>query len=85
MAHYSLGKLPADFGWERIVLHSTLADIAIVFGKFAAGKAIFDLEFTNLDKELPSLFNFVRYPNLGWWLIHLITMATVYAVGVKLL
>jgi hypothetical protein len=85
MAHYSLSKLPADFGWERIILGSTLADIVIAFGKFAIGKAIFDLEFSQLDKELPIRFKFLRYPNLGWWFAHLIAIAVVYAIGVKLL
>lgn len=85
MAHFSLSKLAAPVGFGGIVLGTTLADIVVLLGKFMVGKALFDLQFTQLEQELPVKSRFVRYPNLGWWLVHLIAISGVYAAGVILL
>lgn len=85
MADFSLGKLPPELTWSAIFLNTTLADIMVLCGKFMLGKALFDLEFAQLDKDLPIRFKFARYPNLGWWLIHLAAIAVVYTIGAKAL
>jgi hypothetical protein len=85
MADFSLDKLPPDFTLGTIILNTTLADIFILCCKFAAGKALFDLEFSQLDKDLPVRSKFLRYPNLGWWLVHLVAIAAVYAIGAEIL
>jgi hypothetical protein len=85
MADFSLGKLPPELSWSAIFLNTTLADIMVLAGKFMFGKALFDLEFSQLDKSLPIRSRFLRYPNLGWWLIHLVIIAVVYAIGTELL
>ncbi|MBI5778424.1 MAG: hypothetical protein HZA49_03090 [Planctomycetes bacterium] len=85
MAHFSLGKLPPELSWGAIFLNTTLADIMLLCGKFVAGKALFDLEFSQIDKNLPVKSRFLRYPNLGWWLVHLAAIAAVYAIGAEVL
>jgi len=85
MADFSLDKLPPDFTLSTLALGTTLADILVLAGKFMFGKALFDLEFSQMDKDLPVRFKFSRYPNLGWWLVHLAAMAAVYAIGSEVL
>ena len=102
LADFSLDKLPPDFTAGALVLNTTLADIMVLAGKFTLGKTLFDLEFTQLDKELATarpraivqrtirsklsvLFKFLRYPNLGWWLVHLVAIAVVFGIGAEVL
>jgi len=85
MADFSLGKLPPELSWSAIFLNTTLADIIMLGGKFSIGKALFNLEFSQLDKDLPVRSKFLRYPNLGWWLVHLVAIAVVYTIGAKVL
>lgn len=85
MADFSIDKLPPELSLSAIFLNTTLADIIMLGGKFTIGKALFDLEFTQLDKDLPVRSKFLRYPNLGWWLVHLVAIAVVYAIGAEVL
>ncbi|MEK7309441.1 MAG: hypothetical protein AAB038_01325 [Planctomycetota bacterium] len=85
MSDFSLGKLPPELSLSAIFLNTTLADIMVLAGKFTVGKALFDLEFSQMDKDLPVRSKFLRYPNLGWWLVHLVAIAVVYAIGTELL
>ncbi|MEK7449148.1 MAG: hypothetical protein AAB019_06660 [Planctomycetota bacterium] len=87
MAHFSLARLPepADWSLKLIVFETTLADIVILSVKFILGKVLFDLEMTKLEKELPLRFQFWRWPNLGWWLVHLVGIGVIYATGNALL
>ena len=85
MADFSLDKLPPDLTVRAIFIGTTLDDILLLAGKFIMGKALFDLEFSQLDKELPVRFKFLRYPNLGWWLVHLAVMAALYGISAELL
>ena len=81
MTHFSIinFKGPATLG--NIILTSTLADIAILWGKFAIGKAIFDLEYLKSDQDVIAGGRFFRYPNMGWWWVHLFALAAVYTLG----
>lgn len=85
MADFSLNRLPDDASISAIILGTTLADIIILLGKFFIGKVLFDLQFAQLDKELPVRYKFIRYPNLGWWLVHLVAIAVVYGIGAEVL
>ena len=82
MAHESLTHLPKIINIKIIFLNTTMPDIIILCAKFAMGKAVFDLHFTDLEKELPLRYKFIRWPNMGWWIIHLILISLVYAIGV---
>ncbi|MBI4835035.1 MAG: hypothetical protein HY811_09500 [Planctomycetes bacterium] len=85
MSHYSFDHPPKGLSFYSLVFETTLADILILIAKFSLGKALFDLEYTDLEKDQPLRFSFPRYPNLGWWIIHLAAIAAVYAIGVKFL
>ena len=81
MAQFSIVNFKGPLTFESIILNSTFADIAILWGKFSVGKAIFDLEYLKTDKDAAAKGRFFRYPNMGWWWIHLFALSAVYALG----
>jgi len=81
MAQFSLAHLPAQLSVASIILNTTLADIAVLWGKFTIGKALFDLELLKSDTDSAGKGRFFRYPNMGWWWAHLLSIAFVYALG----
>ncbi len=81
MTHFSIVNFSSPVTFTGIFLNTTFADISILWGKFAVGKALFDLEFLKSDMDVAAKGRFFRYPNMGWWWVHLFAMATVYALG----
>lgn len=81
MAHFSIVHLPKPITIPAIVFQTTLADIALLWGKFLVGKALFDLETFGYDPAREKKGKFLRYPNYGWWLVHLAAIALVYFLG----
>jgi hypothetical protein len=81
MAHLSLVHWPAPATAGSIILKTTLADIVILWSKFFIGKALFDLEFYGYDPHKAKKGKTYRYPNLGWWTIHLVAISLVYLIG----
>jgi len=81
MAHYAIARWDAPTSPPDIVFKSMVIDILIVWGKFLVGKALFDLESFGYDPERPKAGLTYRYPNMGWWLIHLAAVSTVYTLG----
>jgi hypothetical protein len=81
MAHFSMAHFQGTVTISGILLNTTLADIAILWGKFAVGKAIFDLEFLRSDTDVIHRGRFFRYPNMGWWWTHLFSLSAIYALG----
>jgi hypothetical protein len=76
MAHFGIVKMNSPL--------ALLPDIAILWGNFFVGKALFDLEFLNnaVDPQpRPTFWRYFRYPNNGWWLVHLVAWSAVYALG----
>ncbi len=71
MAHFSL----AEGSWGM------LPDIAILWTKFCLGKAIFDLETLKADTNTVPKGRFWRWPNMGWWWVHLVGLTAIYAIG----
>jgi len=53
----------------------------LLWAKFAAGKALYNLEFLKSDTDTVPGGRFLRYPNMGWWCVHLIVITIVYALG----
>ena len=84
MAHFSLAHLSGPLTVQALFFNTLLPDILMLWGNFALGKALFDLEVLNTAADpLPPLtfWRYWRYPNNGWWLIHLVTWSLVYALG----
>ncbi len=71
MAHFSFVHAPL------------YAHLAIVTAKFYIGRAIFELAiYSNLDTKPSALgWRTLRYPNMGFWYVHLVVMSAVYALG----
>ncbi len=81
MAQFSIVNFKGPVTAVNIIVNTLLADIALLWGKFVIGKAIFDLEFLKSDADLSAKGRFFRYPKMGWWLAHLFALAAVYALG----
>jgi len=81
MAQFSIVNFKGPLTPENIILNSTFADIAILWGKFAVGKALFDLGYLRSDKDVVAKGRFFRYPNMGWWWIHLFGLTIAYTLG----
>lgn len=71
MAHFSLVRP-----------NNLTPDIAILIGKFIVGYVIFRLEFSAMDAPLHNPgWKWIRYPNMGYWAVHLAVMSVVYYLG----
>jgi hypothetical protein len=81
MAHFSIVHWPAPATLGSIILKTMLADILILWSKFFIGKALFDLEIYGYDPHKAKKGKTYRYPNLGWWTIHLVAISLVYLLG----
>ena len=83
MAHFSVEHWPPQATFSTLFLETLLADIFIVWCAFFIGKALFELNMThetNLEKSRPK-GRFIRYPNMGYWGIHLIGLGLIYSLG----
>ena len=81
MAHFSIVHFQGPVTLASILLTTTLADIAVLWAKFALGKALFDLEFLRSETDAAPKGHFFRYPHMGWWWVHLFAVALVYFLG----
>jgi hypothetical protein len=65
-----------------LTIHAIWPDILILWSKFAIGRAIFCLEVYPPESN-PKVkgWNLIRYPNLGFWFVHLIAWSLVYFLG----
>lgn len=81
MWHYAIAHWPRPVTVESILLKTTLADIALLWGMFFVGKALFDLESYGYDPNRVKKGVTYRYPNYGWWLVHLMVIPLVYYIG----
>ena len=81
MGHFSITHWPNLITVQAVLLNTTLADILILWGKFFMGKSLFDLEFLGYEAAREKKGKTFRYPNMGWWLVHLVTVSLVYYLG----
>jgi len=81
MTHFSVMNRPESLSVESILLKTTLPDIIVLWTNFFIGKAIFDLELSGYDAGRNKAGIAYRYPNTGWWLVHLAGAGTVYVLG----
>lgn len=81
MAHFAIVYWPKPLTITSILLQTTLADIVLLWGKFFVGKALFELESRGYDANAVKKGIFYRYPNYGWWLVHLVVISLIYSLG----
>lgn len=81
MAHYSVTNFKGPLTVTSIILNTTFADIAILWGKFAVGKALFDLGSLKLEMDVVLKGRFFRYPHMGWWWVHFFALTAIYVMG----
>jgi hypothetical protein len=82
MTHFSIQNPPQVWTLQTILLGTLLADIGLLWGKFAVGKALFELELTLNEPDAPMRSGrFFRFPNMGFWFVHVVTLTTVYIIG----
>jgi hypothetical protein len=84
MGHFAIAHWFDPKSSPDILLKSMLIDILIVWGKFFVGKALFELEAFGYDPNRRKTGMTYRYPNMGWWLIHLAAVSFVYYLGNRL-
>jgi hypothetical protein len=82
MAHFTIENPPQVWTLQTIFVGTLLADIMLLWGKFAVGKALFDLDpvISRPDTQI-SRGRFFRFPNMGFWFLHLVTLTAVYFIG----
>lgn len=81
MGHFAVANWSNPTAPQDILLKSMLIDIIIVWGKFFVGTALFELETFGYDPNRQKTGIAYRYPNMGWWLIHLAAVSIVYSLG----
>ena len=81
MAHFSIKHPPHVWDLETILLGTLLADILLLWGKFAVGKAIFEMEITiNHPDDPVRRGKFFYFPNMGFWLAAAAALTAVYII-----
>jgi hypothetical protein len=81
MAHFSIEHRPDVFSFKLLFLRTLLPDILMLWAKFAAGKALFDFERAGNNLDGQQTGRMWRYPNMGWWTLHLFTLSLIYFLG----
>jgi hypothetical protein len=80
MGHYALSQ-GVEWSFSGILFGSVFSDIVLAYVKLLLGKALFDLEVLKSADDLKPKGRFLRFPNLGWWWLHIFAMSAVYALG----
>ncbi len=70
-------------GYYSLVMRPLYPDLAFLLSKFVIGRAIFEFElYQNLDTQMSAPgWKIIRYPNMGFWYVHLVVLSVVYALG----
>ena len=72
MSHFSL----------VVTKGNLVPDIALLLGKFFVGRAIFCIEVFPMEGEVKNPgWRWIRYPNMGFWAVHLVVLSLVYYLG----
>jgi hypothetical protein len=84
MAHFSIAYWPEQATPGSIIFETTLADILVLGTIFFIGKTYFELETFGYDPNKVKAGITYRYPNMGWWFVHLVALSIVYTLGNQL-
>lgn len=80
MGHYSLIHLKGNYAPSALLFTTLFCDILTLWARFFIGKSLFELEFFKMENDAPK-GSFFRYPNPGFWLVHLVTISVIYGIG----
>jgi hypothetical protein len=82
MVDFSLAHPPDAWNVKTVLLGTLLANIILLWGKFALGKSLFEMELSLRQPDAPvRQGRFFRYPNMGFWLAHVVALSAVYIIG----
>jgi len=81
MAHFSWAHPPERVTFVTIFFNTLFPDVLVLLANFMLGKALFELETVKAQDTPARRGRFWRYPNNGWWLVHLVSLSTVYTLG----
>jgi hypothetical protein len=81
MTHFSLAHPPEHVTLSALVFNTLLADIVVLSTNFILGKVLFELEMLKNEETRARKGRFFRYPNMGWWFVHLVSLSAVYLLG----
>jgi hypothetical protein len=81
MTHFSFAHPPDQIRFQTLVMGTLFPDILILFTNFMLGKALFELEMLKTEETPARHGRFFRYPNMGWWFVHLFALSVVYVLG----
>lgn len=83
MTHFSLVHPPEIVTPVTISMGTLFPDIVILFTNFILGKTLFELEMLKGEETQSRHGRFFRYPNTGWWFVHLFSLSIVYMLGIS--
>ena len=82
MIHFSVLNPPPVWTVPSFFLKTLFPDIIMLWGKFAVGKAIFEMDAVMAQPDgFMRKGRFFRFPNMGFWYVHVVTLTTVYLIG----
>ena len=81
MGHFSVANFKGPITPENLIVNTLFADITLLWAKFAVGKALYGLSFLKSDTDTMPKGRYFRYPNMGWWGVHLFVLSLVYILG----
>jgi len=84
MADFSIDHLPPQVTLPALIFNTLFPDILILGVVFFVGKALFELNMMRSWDDKARAGRYLRYPNTGWWLVHLVGMSVIYYLGTKL-
>ena len=84
MANVSLVNLQGPLTLTTLFFGTLFGSGITLLTNFFIGKGLFELEMFNAIDAPIRRGRFWRYPNMGWWMVHVITLSTVYILGQNL-
>lgn len=81
MVHFSFAHPPERVSFYTLLFSTLFPDVAILLTNFVLGKVLFELEMLKNEETRARKGRFFRYPNLGWWFVHLAALSAVYMLG----
>ena len=81
MVHVSVPRMEGIVSLESVFVKSLFADIAILWVNFFIGKSLFELEMFKVMDAAIRKGRFFRYPNMGYWCVHVAALSVVYVLG----